>query len=459
MGRAESEQQEAAVPDVILHAFDWPFSEIEAHARGIADCGYGAVLFPPPLSSDEQGGPWWRRYQPKDYRVVRSALGRKRDLEQAIAALHGAGVRAYADVVFGHMANEAHLRADPFEFPGAAALERYRRERAEFERDRLYGDLGVGLFSPWDFVAGGLVDDRGAAAGPEQARGCLPALDLNHWVVDQQRQCLRALNALGFDGYRVDAGTRRPGWCEEHLRRVFMTGDMAGKLVVGETLACAGRDGSASRWPLLASLPFMGYDFALHETMRRAFAPSGSLRELVDPEARGQALPWDRALTFTVTHDIPNSEGLRGLLLDPADEALAYAYILGRDGGVPMVYSDHGESAEAHAGDLGRWSHAWRRDDLVQMIRFHNAVHGSRQQVLVEHEGYLVLARGDSGIVAINKTSSSQALSVAAAGLRHGRYRCLLRRRETWITGDRLTLDLPPRQAQLWLHVDAGAGR
>lgn len=446
------------MPDVILHAFDWPYAEIEAHAQAIAGCGYGAVLFPPPLYSDERDERWWRRYQPKDYRVIRSARGRKRDLERAIAALHGAGVRTYADVVFGHMADETPLRADAFDFPGAAELERYRRERAEFELDRLYGDLDVGLFSPWDFDAGGLIDDW-AGAGREPARGRLPALDLNDWVLGQQRRCLRALNALGFDGYRVGVVARRPEQCAEHLRRVFLTDDLAGKLVVGGTLTCVDRERDVSRWPILASTPFMGYDFALHETMRRAFAPSGSLRELIDPAGRGRALPWDRALTFTVTHDLPNNDGLRGHLLDPADEALAYVYILGRDGGVPMVYSDHGESAEAHPSDRGRWLQAWRRDDLVQMIRFHNAVHGSPQRVLLEHEGTLVLARGDSGIVAINKTSSSQALGVATAGLRHGRYSCLLRRRETWITGDRLTLDIPPRQAQVWLHVDADAGR
>lgn len=54
--------------DVILHAFDWRYSDIERNAPRIAELGYGAMLFPPPLYRDENGPEWWQRYQPRDYR-------------------------------------------------------------------------------------------------------------------------------------------------------------------------------------------------------------------------------------------------------------------------------------------------------------------------------------------------------------------------------------------------------
>lgn len=118
--------------DVILHAFNWKFKDIADMAQRIADAGYGAVLFPPPLYSDENGPEWWQRYQPKDYRIVRSHLGRKADVQRAIDELAKWGVRSYVDVVFNHMANE--WREDRWHFPGKAELERYKKERAEFER-------------------------------------------------------------------------------------------------------------------------------------------------------------------------------------------------------------------------------------------------------------------------------------------------------------------------------------
>jgi len=431
--------------DAILHAFNWRYSEINERAAEIAATGYGAVLFPPPLYSDEQGPCWWQRYQPKDYRIIRSYLGNRVELAQAIAALRDHGVRSYADIVFNHMANEKGERPDPYHFPGDKELARYQSERAMFEQDRLYGDLSEGLFSPWDFnPAGDIVNWNDRHESTEHWLSGLPDLDLNPWVVRQQRTCLQALNQSGFDGYRIDAVKHLP---EEHIRQVFESGEMAGKYLFGEALTSNDQDERLFLWPLLDSTGIDFYDFPLHETLRRAFAPCGSLRELVDPAACGQALPWHRALTFTVTHDIPNNDGFRWQLLDPQDEYLANAYIFGRDGGVPMVYSDHDESPR----DSGRWRDAWQRYDILQMVAFHNAVHGTPQRSIYEDDGFLVFARGDQGIVAINKTDAWQHPRIWTYGLKQGRYRCLLHRHEMQVGGDWFDFAIPPRQAQLWL--------
>lgn len=433
--------------DVILHAFDWKYREIAERAERIASLGYGAVLLSPPLYSDERGDAWWQRYQPKDYRVIRSCLGRKSDFEVAIAALHAHGVKAYVDIVFNHMANE--WRPDPLNFPGGAELARYCSERGEFEADRLYGNLGVGLFSPWDFNTEGDIQDwLDRHQSTEHSLSGLPDLDLNDWVVDQQRTCLREMNALGCDGYRVDAVKHLPA---EHIRRVFATDDLAGKFVFGEALTANDREEQVFLWPLVDETPMSFYDFPLHETLRRVFTPGGSMRELVEPAACGQALPWSRAVTVAVTHDIPNNDGFRWQLLDPQDEFLAKVYILGRDGGVPMVYSDHNESAGKFPADWNRWAGAWERVDITAMIAFHNALQGEPQRLLYEADGFLVLARGDRGIVAINKSGEWQQPRIWTWGLRHGRYRCTIHGYDMQLTGEEFAFAIPPRQAQMWL--------
>ena len=433
--------------DVILHAFDWYYRDITAHAEEIAAFGYGAVLIPPPLYSDPGGTQWWQRYQPKDYRILRSHLGGKAELVAVIAALHAQGVRVYADVVFNHMANEN--RPDRLNFPGAAELERYAREREELEKDRLYGDLSVGLFSPWDFnTDGNIYNWLDAHEATEHNLSGLPDLDLNEWVIGQQRACLLALNALGFDGYRIDAVKHLP---EAHLRRVFESVDMAGKFLFGEALTTNDHEEGLFLWPLFDCECLSFYDFPLYETMLRAFAPGGSLRELVDPAAAGQALSRWRAVTFGVTHDMPNNDGFRGVLLAPQDEYLAKVYLLGRDGGVPLIYSDNNQSASRYPGDRDRWANAWQRPDITAMIRFHNAVHGEAQRSLYEADGYLVLARGESGIVAINKTDAWQEPTIWTWGLHHGDWRCQLHGHKMEVHGEHFTFAIPPHQAQLWL--------
>ncbi|MCV5791786.1 hypothetical protein OFN52_32540, partial [Escherichia coli] len=86
-----------------------------------------------------------------------------------------------------------------------------------------------------------------------------------------------------------------------------------------------------------------------------------------------------RAITFAVTHDIPTNDGFRYQILSQTDEKLAYAYLLGHDGGSPLVYSDHGET---QAKDGLRWQDYYQRADLKGMIRFHNAVQGQPMQLI-----------------------------------------------------------------------------
>jgi len=432
--------------NVILHAFNWRYRVISERAAQIADAGYGAVLFPPPLYSDEDGTAWWQVYQPRDYRILRSHVGRKKDVVGAIQALKDAGVLCYADVVFNHMANES--RDDRFRFPGREVLARYGRDTS-FADDRLYGDLSRGLFDEHDFHPDRGIDDwsdREQLVNRDLSG--LPDLVLSIAVVQEQIECLGHLVDLGFDGFRADAIKHLP---VDHVTSVFQSGPVRNKFVFGETLTFDRDQNVAFLWPIIRETDLACYDFPLQQTLLRAFRPDGSLRTLVDPASVGDALPWYRAVTFPVTHDVPNNEGFRGMLLDPHDEYLANAYLLGRDGGVPLVYSDHAESAVGHPEDEGRWEECWNRYDIVQMIRFHNAVQGLAQRSLWEDDGFLVFARGDRGIVAINKTADWVAPSISTQGLRRGGYRCQLHQHLMELQGDHFQFSIPPRQAQLWL--------
>ncbi|MEN9306759.1 MAG: hypothetical protein RL173_691 [Fibrobacterota bacterium] len=433
--------------DVMLHAFNWPYREIADNARAISDAGYGAVLFPPPFYSDPEGTEWWQVYQPKDYRVLRSNLGRKTDLVQAMAALKAAGVHSYVDVVFNHMANES--RPDKFHFPGAAELAKYATERAEFEKDLLYGNLDSNLFTERDFhPARDIVDWSDSEEIVNRSLSGLPDLVLSIAVVREQIQCLKALAELGFEGFRIDAVKHLP---TDHILAVFRSEPVRGKFLFGETLTFDEIQNREFLWPIVNETGMPCYDFPLQQAMLRAFSPQGSMRVLSNPVATGNALPPFQSVTFTVTHDVPNNDGFRGMLLSPHDEYLANAYVLGRDGGVPLVYSDHAESAVKYPEDRKRWEHCWKRYDIVQMVKFHNAVHGMSQRTLWEDDGFLVFSRGDRGIVAINKTRDWVTMEVTAADLMQGRYRCQLHQHDLYVRGDRLPLAIPPHQAQMWL--------
>jgi alpha-amylase len=91
------------------------------------------------------------------------------------------------------------------------------------------------------------------------------------------------------------------------------------------------------------------------------------------------------------------------------------------------------------------------RQDVTAMVRFHNAVHGTPQRPLFEADGFFVFARGERGIVAINKTGYWQHAVFCTNGVRHGRYQCQIHGYEMDVNGEPFRLAIPPREAQMWL--------
>ena len=440
--------------DVILHAFNWQYQEIIDRIDEIKNAGYGAILIPPPIYSDINGDKWWQRYQPKDYRVVLSHLGDKKQLEELIRVCHEIEpkIKVYADIVINHMANEN--RSDRLNFPGDAELANYSSNPQLFEENRLYGDLSVGLFSPYDFNRTGNIEndqwlDRDRVIFGDLSD--LPDLMDSPWVLLQQRTMLVALAKMGFDGFRIDAIKHMT---ERMIDNFADDDELAGKYFFGEVLTGSDREEEVFLDPFLRETWISAYDFRLFLTIREAFGFGGSLKKLIRPETENNALPWDRAVTFAINHDIPHNNGFRSWIFDPKDELLAYSYVLGRDGGLPLIYSDHNESVAEHPQDKDRWFDSFNREDIKNMIIFHNAVHGKQMTVLYESDLLLIFRRGDSGFVAINKGGDGISVPINTEDLKKpAGYQDLLSKEEIKISGSQLDLFIPARTPQMWLSI------
>lgn len=442
-----------ASAEVILHAFNWSYSTVQARAAEIKSLGYASVLVAPPLKSE--GTAWWARYQPQDYRVIEHPLGNTDSFKAMSAALRAQGVKVYADIVLNHMANEAWKRPD-LNYPGQQILNLYASNTTYWNRQKLYGDLRYNFLSQWDFGPAQCIGDYTNVWQVQNWRLCggngdvgLPDLVPNTWVVPQQQAYLNALKGLGVTGFRVDAAKHMSN---SQINAVFTPAIKSGVHVFGEIITGGGAgelEHDRFLKPYLDGTDHGAYDFPLFAQIRAAFGFGGSMNRLVDPAAFGQALPGSRAITFTVTHDIPNNAGFRYQIMDPTDEKLAYAYVMGRNGGVPLLYSDNNESGD------NRWVHAYRRSDLVQMIRFHNANQGNDMQVLSYGDCHLVFRRGSRGIVGINKCGSTVNATVGMSNSVlwwNTDYRDVLTGNITRITSSSHTFSLPARTARMWMR-------
>lgn len=411
-------ETQSAGPNVILHAFDWKYADVARRAKQIHELGYGSVLVSPPMKSALDAR-WWQRYQPQDYRVIDNALGDTHDFTHMVQELGRFGVLVYADVVFNHMANEAHMRKD-LQYPRQEVLHEYQQNADKYQSLKLFGDLSEPLFTEGDFVkAFGIknwkdkwqVQNGRITGGP--ADPGLPTLRVSEYVVKQQRSYLKALKKIGVKGFRIDAAKHMT---LEHLKLVWTEDITHDVHIFGEIIT----DGGASveeyqlfLEPYLQQTGLGAYDFPLFSTIFKAFSKAGSFKSLIDPYCFGEALSPGRAITFVVTHDIPNNDVFLDLVMDEEDEWLAYAYILGRDGGVPLIYTDLDTSGIKGSDGKPRWRDAWHDPRMAAMIAFHNAVHGQPMSIIEGNDDILVIKRGDKGIVVLNKSTRSQSLSLA----------------------------------------------
>lgn len=442
----------SASADAILHAFDWTYADVGAKAVEIKSLGYKAVLVAPPIKSNSGNSAWWQRYQPQDPRVIDHNKGNKQTFQSMINALNAQGVAVYADIVLNHMANERYGATD---FPGTAAVNTYKSNMTYWNNQKLFGDLNYGIFGSGDFNPANCIQNYNDVWQVQNWRLCggsgdtgLPDLNPNSWVVTQQRSYLSALKTMGVKGFRVDAAKHMTMY---HINEIFTSTIKSGMYVFGEIITSGGAGNNeydSFLSPYLYYTDHKAYDFPLFNTVRNAFLPSGSMSSLVNPLSVGQALQNARAVTFTVTHDIPTNSGFRYLIMDSTDEKLAYAYIMGRDGGKPLIFSD------STGTDAGRWVNAYKADHIKKMITFHNRTQGQGMEVLAHNSCAILFRRGEEGVVGINKCGTQQSFAVNTnSRFKWNRvHRDVLTANAVFtITTSNFTFNLPARTARMWL--------
>ncbi len=430
----------------ILHAFNWTFAEITDRLDEIQTAGYTAILTSP--ISYSHGEEWWMRYQPLDYRLIHSPLGDKQAfvtlLEQA--KLHDIGI--YVDIVINHMAHRAE--GESLFFPGEAELENYRTDPA-LTASHLYGDLTKNQFAPGDFNPKRMIENynsieeiRNYRIQDERVPNGLPDFKLVSKVAWEQKQYLLALLELGVIGFRIDAAKHVP---TAHLNAIIDEEILAQAHVFAEVIP-------NQRYQIMSEVinetEIALYDFPLFYRIRKSFDWGESFKQL---EALENYPPISkfRAITFVNTHDIPNNRAMNGHLFHSmTDEMLAYAYILGRDGGCPLIFTDKGDNQNAVESFGNRWHNLYKDPALQKMLQFHNAAHGQPMRFSLVNDGLLVCERRDTGFFAINKTSDPLEAAVSFDSL-DGPFVDRFTQQRVTIQNRTCALTVPPRAVLMFL--------
>ena len=86
---------------VILHCFDWKYSDIKAELANIAEAGFTSVQTSPAQKSTV-GNKWYEVYQPESFSVQSNPFGSKEELQALCDEAEKYGIKIIVDVVANH---------------------------------------------------------------------------------------------------------------------------------------------------------------------------------------------------------------------------------------------------------------------------------------------------------------------------------------------------------------------
>jgi len=185
--------------DVVVHLFEWKWTDIQRECSWLAQNGYCAVQVSPVNENrviTNPAYPWYQRYQPVSYKMG-SRSGTEAQFRSMVTACNNLGVYIYVDGVFNHMtgggsgigSDGSSFDADAKTFPGVP--------------------YGFNDFNGADVcsTSNGEIQDYN---NPDQVRNCMLSglRDLkggSEYVRTKITDFMNYLIGLGVAGFRMDA--------------------------------------------------------------------------------------------------------------------------------------------------------------------------------------------------------------------------------------------------------------
>lgn len=420
-----------------VQMFQWSWPDIATEcSQWLGPKGFGAVQISPPHASKVANG-WWGVYQPVNYVNLTSRMGTPAQLKSMISACHAAGVRVYADIVVNQMADGSGTATDGSTWNAAT--------------------LSYPYFSANDFHANCNIQDSdySSPAGRWAVQNCrlggLPDLATESaYVQSQIVNYLKALLALGVDGFRIDAAKHMPAGAWTSIMNAVKAAYP--KTLMGEPIWVTQEiinDGEVDRGSYLpvGTINEFQFTYAMRDVFRGNNGQSlssipgimgtwgnwgGSWGFLQPQNATVFITNWDTERHPESSLNINNALGNDGANMR---YTLANIFMLAQGYGEAQLYSGYKFSnkdadrptTSPYSGGVPQinvvWDFAHRWTPLANMVGFRNAVTGQPQQnwTVGNNGNQVAFSRGNVGFVALNNSGAAWTRSFAT-GLPAGTY-------------------------------------
>ena len=398
----------AKEPFAIYHAFNMNFNKIIPIVDKLHNEGFDAIQIAPAQKSNPDSA-WWARYQPKNYSVI-EGRGSLKDLKKLVKKANSDNMIIVADIVFNH--GMANIPSDSWQ---NAADKCYKNNDCS-DLDKLYAKLTNEMpqfkkedFHPWQEIKDWdeLIKNGNTNISRIVGWGTGTWSDFNsdsENVKNVHKAYLDMLISAGVKGFRFDA--------EKHMspsQYKFYVDYIRSKLpdafIYGENLT-TNRDMlneySSANTPVT--------DFKLLHSLISAFSSSGDLtKDLSVPDSVS-----NDSVTFARNHDTVYGDLYN--FSDAKDAELAWAYVLARKEGIPLVFSDNTSPNKLQFDDnfaTVKTGIKFRKimNDLNAPTE--NVYNLNTKPSAYDSKNLLFMTRGDKGFIIINKSNEWRNYDVA----------------------------------------------
>ena len=329
---------------VILHCFNWKYSDIEAELPAIAEAGFTSVQTSPAQPS-VKSGTWYWLYQPLGFYVGTNDLGTKEDLEDLCDEAEKYDINVIVDVVANHLAGDhTNIQGD---LKDSQYWHTYGKVTSWADRDQVInGEIGM------------------------------PDLNSEHpYVYQTVSNYIDELQDLGVDGIRWDAakhiGLPSEGcnfWPEVTDQGLYHYGE----ILVGPDDRTSGNEGLMKEYTKYMTVT----DSTYGKTLRDAFASGTVPTAFGNWSARG--ISNDKLIYWAESHDTWSNNQDWGYSNTMSQNVIdrAYAVAASRND-ISALYFSRPSSAnkeDIKAGAKG--STHFTSDEVSAVNQFHNAMDG-----------------------------------------------------------------------------------
>lgn len=400
----------AKEPFIIYHAFNMDFNKIIPMINTLHDEGFDAIQIAPAQQSNPDSA-WWARYQPKNYSII-EGRGSVTDLKNLVQKAQADNMIIVADVVFNH--GMADIPSEDWK----KASDKCSYQHNCLELDKLYEKLTNNMpqfkkedFHPWREINDWdeLIKNGNTNIGRIVGWGTGTWADFKFEspnVQKVQTEYLDTLISAGVKGFRFDA--------EKHMSPAqykfyvdYIRSKLPDAFIYGENLTT---DRNMLNEYSAANTPVT--DFKLLHSLISAFGFSGNLtRDLSVPDSVS-----NDSITFARNHDTVYGDVYH--FGDLKDAELAWAYVLARKEGIPLIFSDNTSENKSNFDDnftsvktgikFRKMMNKLNADtETVYTVNTHNS------PAEYDSKNLLFMTRGNKGFIIINKAAEWRKYNVA----------------------------------------------